>query len=84
MPSMHIVVTCGPSYEPIDAVRRITNFSTGELGIILANTLRNAGHTVTCLRGVSATSSPPKPQNPIRMIVCNKNLWRSSRPPNFS
>ena len=56
---MHIVVTCGPSYEPIDAVRRITNFSTGELGIILANTLRNAGHTVTCLRGVSATSSLP-------------------------
>ena len=27
---MRVVVTCGPSYEPIDEVRRITNFSTGD------------------------------------------------------
>ena len=38
-----VIVTCGPSYEPIDEVRRITNFSTGELGILLANRLTRAG-----------------------------------------
>ena len=53
---MRVVVTCGPSYEPIDEVRRITNFSTGELGILLANHLAAAGCDVTCFKGVGATS----------------------------
>lgn len=51
---MRVVVTCGPSYEPIDEVRRITNFSTGELGVRLANRLARDGHEVTCFRGVAA------------------------------
>ena len=53
---MRLVVTCGPSYEPIDEVRRITNFSTGELGILLANRLAQAGFEVICFKGVGATS----------------------------
>jgi phosphopantothenoylcysteine synthetase/decarboxylase len=69
---MHLVVTCGPSYEPIDAVRRITNFSTGELGILLANTLQNAGHSVTCLRGVSATC-PLSPVAGVRVLPFTTN-----------
>ena len=52
---MRVVVTCGPSYEPIDEVRRITNFSTGELGMILATHLAKAGCDVVCFRGVGAT-----------------------------
>jgi len=52
---MRVVVTCGPSYEPIDEVRRITNFSTGGLGIMLANTLAKAGCEVVCFKGVGAT-----------------------------
>ena len=50
-----VIVTCGPSYEPIDDVRRITNFSTGELGIMLANRLTRAGFDVLCFKGVGAT-----------------------------
>ena len=53
---MRVVVTCGPSYEPIDEVRRITNFSTGGLGILLANHLVKAGCEVMCFKGVGATS----------------------------
>lgn len=56
---MRVVVTCGPSFEPIDRVRRITNFSTGELGTLLANALARAGHEVVCCRGVSATCAIP-------------------------
>ena len=56
---MNIIITCGPSYEPIDQVRRITNFSTGRLGITLANTFINAGHTVHCLKGEQATDPTP-------------------------
>ena len=52
---MKVIVTCGPSYEPIDEVRRITNFSTGELGIMLANRLTRAGFEVLCFKGVGAT-----------------------------
>lgn len=52
-----VVVTCGPSYEPIDEVRRLTNFSTGEAGIMLANALSRAGYDVLCFKGVGANTS---------------------------
>jgi phosphopantothenoylcysteine synthetase/decarboxylase len=52
---MRVVVTCGPSYEPIDEVRRITNFSTGELGIRLANQFAKLGFEVVCFKGVGTT-----------------------------
>ncbi|HEU4679665.1 MAG TPA: phosphopantothenoylcysteine decarboxylase [Terrimicrobiaceae bacterium] len=53
------LVTCGPAYEPIDDVRRITNFSTGELGSLLSEALSGAGFEVLCLRGVMAVYPPP-------------------------
>ena len=56
---MNIIITCGPSYEPIDQVRRITNFSTGRLGATLATAFKAAGHTVTCYRGELATFPTP-------------------------
>jgi phosphopantothenate---cysteine ligase (CTP) len=52
---MNCVVTAGPTYEPLDNVRRLTNFSTGRLGTELANYLTAQGHTVTLLRGEQAT-----------------------------
>lgn len=51
-----IVITCGPAYAPIDAVRRITNFSTGALGILLANAFAAAGRKVVCFKGELAAS----------------------------
>ena len=54
---MKVIVTTGPSYGPIDEVRRLTNYSTGELGIMLSNQLAKAGFEVCCLRGVSTTYS---------------------------
>ena len=52
---MHCVVTAGPTYEPLDQVRRLTNFSTGRLGTDLANALADSGHDVTLLLGEQAT-----------------------------
>jgi phosphopantothenoylcysteine decarboxylase/phosphopantothenate--cysteine ligase len=52
---MNCVVTAGPTYEGLDNVRRLTNFSTGRLGTELANHLTAAGHAVTLLRGEQAT-----------------------------
>jgi phosphopantothenoylcysteine synthetase/decarboxylase len=57
MERMKCVVTAGPTYEPLDEVRRLTNFSTGKLGSLLANHLARAGHDVTLLLGDYATYS---------------------------
>ena len=54
------VVTCGPAYSPIDSVRRITNFATGEIGAILSRSLRQAGWEVLCLRGEGSTAPAPE------------------------
>jgi phosphopantothenoylcysteine decarboxylase/phosphopantothenate--cysteine ligase len=52
---MNCIVTAGPTYEPLDEVRRLTNFSTGRLGSELANFLTARGHGVTLLIGEPAT-----------------------------
>ena len=52
---MNCIVTAGPTFEPLDDVRRLTNFSTGRLGTELANFLTARGHHVTLLIGESAT-----------------------------
>ncbi len=54
---MHCVVTAGPTYEPLDEVRRLTNFSSGKLGSKLANFLVEQGHQVTLLYGHYSTHS---------------------------
>jgi phosphopantothenoylcysteine decarboxylase/phosphopantothenate--cysteine ligase len=46
---MNCIVTAGPTYEPLDDVRRLTNFSTGRLGTELANFLAARGHKVILL-----------------------------------
>lgn len=56
---MNVVITCGPAWEPIDRVRRITNFSTGRLGITLANTFARLGWDVVCFKGEQATCRDP-------------------------
>jgi phosphopantothenoylcysteine decarboxylase/phosphopantothenate--cysteine ligase len=52
---MNCIVTAGPTYEPLDDVRRLTNFSTGRLGTELANFLAARGHKVILLLGEQAT-----------------------------
>lgn len=52
---MACLVTAGPSYEPFDEVRRLTNFSTGTLGAELANFLVDHGHAVLLLLGHYST-----------------------------
>ena len=54
------VVTCGPASAPIDSVRRITNFATGEIGSILSRALQQAGWDVICLRGEGSPFPAPE------------------------
>src|SRR5512140_3401227 len=52
---MRCIVTAGPTFEPLDQVRRLTNFSTGRLGSELVNYLARHGHDVLLLIGQQAT-----------------------------
>jgi phosphopantothenoylcysteine synthetase/decarboxylase len=54
---MNCIVTAGPTCEKLDSVRRLTNFSTGRLGIELSNHFATRGHDVTLLLGEQATYS---------------------------
>lgn len=49
MISTEILVTAGGTQEPLDDVRFITNFSTGELGVALANRYASLGFEVSLL-----------------------------------
>ena len=53
---MTILVTMGPTQEPLDAMRILSNRSTGELGTQLALTLTKVGHQVIALRGTGSTA----------------------------
>jgi phosphopantothenoylcysteine synthetase/decarboxylase len=51
---MRVVITGGPSSEPIDEVRILTNASTGELAVTLYDRFIDAGHDVDLLLGEGA------------------------------
>jgi phosphopantothenoylcysteine decarboxylase/phosphopantothenate--cysteine ligase len=71
---MQVLVTCGPASAPVDAVRRLTNHSTGALGAALADALVAAGHAVTCFRGLGATAPPPGAGVPVEAFFTNDDL----------
>lgn len=52
-----ILVTAGGTREPIDAVRAISNASTGETGVFVAEQLARAGHDVTLVRSQSSRAA---------------------------
>ena len=51
-----ILITAGPTYEPIDAVRFIGNFSSGKMGFSLAKTAANLGAEVVLITGPTSLS----------------------------
>ena len=54
-----ILVTAGPTYDPIDAVRGITNLSSGRMGYAVARAARDAGAHVTLVSGRTGLVPPP-------------------------
>jgi len=63
----------------VDEVRRITNFSTGELGALLSATFAAAGFETVCLRGVAATSSTIPAGASVRPFATNDDLVEQLR-----
>jgi phosphopantothenoylcysteine decarboxylase / phosphopantothenate---cysteine ligase len=54
-----VLLTAGPTEEPIDPVRVITNSSSGKMGYALARAAREAGAEVTLVSGPVALATPP-------------------------
>jgi phosphopantothenoylcysteine decarboxylase / phosphopantothenate---cysteine ligase len=53
-----VLVTAGPTYEPIDPVRGLTNLSSGKMGYALARACRHAGADVVLVSGPTALPAP--------------------------
>lgn len=55
---MKILVTAGPTREPIDAVRFISNASSGRMGYAVAAAAAGRGHDVSLITGPTSLASP--------------------------
>ena len=55
---IHIMITAGATREPLDAVRYITNRSSGKMGYAIACAAQLAGANVTLISGITALSPP--------------------------
>jgi phosphopantothenoylcysteine synthetase/decarboxylase len=53
-----LLVTAGPTREPIDPVRYLTNRSSGKMGYAIADAARHAGHTVLLISGPTSLDVP--------------------------
>lgn len=55
----HVLITAGPTHEPIDPVRYIANRSSGKQGFAIAGALAALGADVTLVAGPVALATPP-------------------------
>ncbi|MAQ38524.1 MULTISPECIES: bifunctional phosphopantothenoylcysteine decarboxylase/phosphopantothenate--cysteine ligase CoaBC [Thioclava] len=69
----HILVTSGPTHEPIDPVRYVANRSSGAQGTAIAAALRDLGATVTFVTG-PATVAPPAGVRVIKVETAREML----------
>ncbi len=53
-----LLLTAGPTFEPIDPVRGITNLSSGKMGYAVARAAYEAGAEVTLVSGPTALTTP--------------------------
>jgi phosphopantothenoylcysteine decarboxylase/phosphopantothenate--cysteine ligase len=58
---MRVLITAGPTYEPIDPVRFIGNRSSGQMGAALASAALAGGHSVTLILGPVTAPMPAAP-----------------------
>ncbi|WP_419420134.1 bifunctional phosphopantothenoylcysteine decarboxylase/phosphopantothenate--cysteine ligase CoaBC [Legionella sp. D16C41] len=54
-----VLITAGPTQEPLDPVRYLSNYSSGKMGYALAQAAAMAGAKVILISGPTALSPPP-------------------------
>ena len=58
MTGRRVLISAGPTFEPIDPVRGITNLSSGKMGYAIARAMRHAGAQVVLVSGPTALEAP--------------------------
>ena len=74
---MLAVITAGPASAPIDEVRRITNFATGEIGVRLAEALTAQGFEPLLFRARGATHTELPKGAVLHEFETNDDLTRA-------
>ncbi len=70
----HVLITAGPTHEPIDPVRFIGNRSSGKMGFALADAAVKMGATVTLVSGPVALQTPEGPVTRIDVETAEEML----------
>lgn len=68
---MTFLITAGPTREPIDPVRYISNRSSGKMGYAIAEAALNAGHDVILISG-PVNLAPPRNARIIRVSTSDE------------
>ncbi|MCK7547606.1 bifunctional phosphopantothenoylcysteine decarboxylase/phosphopantothenate--cysteine ligase CoaBC [Marinobacter koreensis] len=71
-----VVITAGPTREPIDPVRYISNHSSGKMGYALAAAARDAGANVVLVSGPVSIPVPAGVE--LRSVVTAEDMLRES------
>lgn len=78
----HVLVTAGPTYENIDPVRFIGNYSSGKMGYAIADAFANRGAEVTLVSGPVGELKPGnsavnvvKVESALEMFEACQTLW---------
>lgn len=77
-----VLVTAGPTYEKIDPVRFIGNFSTGKMGYAIALAAAEAGAEVTLISGPVTIPAPEHPminvikvESAVEMLAASESVF---------
>lgn len=73
---LNVAITAGPTREPIDPVRYISNHSSGKMGFAIADAFAKRGAKVTLIAGPVNLATP---QNVTRInVISAKEMWQAA------
>lgn len=74
---MRFLITAGPTREPIDPVRFLSNHSSGKMGYALAQAALEQGHAVTLISGPVALTAPDGVD--LHRVETAQQMWEAAR-----
>lgn len=77
MEELRVVVTAGPTWEPIDPIKFITNRSSGKMGVALARAALNRGARVVLIYGPGV--EPPPPGVEVQRVTTTSEMYQAFR-----
>jgi len=72
---LHFLITAGPTREPIDPVRYISNRSSGKMGYAIAEAAARAGHLVDLISGPVAIPAPAHDNVRVTSVETTRQMY---------